>query len=916
MPDSLNVLVLEDRQADAELMVYELSRAGFSPVWRRVESEPEFLDCLQPAPDLILADYSLPQFDALRALYDVQDRGLEIPFIIITGSVNEEVAVECMKQGAADYLLKDRLTRLGPAVVHALEQTQLNRRKKEAEQALLKSEALNRGILRSQNAIIAVLDRDGNVQAANEAWGEFARENGGSEELAAASQANYLEITRRAAEQGDESARIALEGIQAVLNRSEVLFTHEYPAHSKSRKRWFLLYVTPMDEPQGGVVLTHLEITQRKLAEERLTLLSTALEAADNTVIITDRAGTIVWVNPAFSRLTGYTYHQAVGHFSHLANSRAHDADTFKNMWKTILDGQVWHSEIMNRRRNGSTYMAEITITPVTDENGEITHFIDIEQDITERKQHERELEAIVTVANALRTAKTRSEMLPVVVHQAVELVKADTAAISLYDPQNDEMVFSLAEGVLDKLCGSRFPAGEGLTGFLVASRTTYLTRNALEEPRLKTGLFDEPTALAGVPLVTQGQMVGILWLGRKKEFSPNEVRLMNAIADISSSSLYRASLYEETEQRLQRLTALREVDKAITASLDVRVTLSVLVEQVTAQLFIHAADVLLLNSETQSLEYVASHGFRYNLSPSMRVTGQGFAHQAVIERQVISIPDINQEGSDYANRLRVRGEEFVAYFAVPLIAKGQVKGVLELFHRAPLFPNSDWVNFLETLAGQAAIAIDNAELFNSLQRSNISLAVAYDDTIEGWARALDLRDHETEFHSRRVTEMTLELARAAGIRESEMVHIRRGALLHDIGKMAIPDAILLKPGPLTQAEWEIIRMHPKYAYDLLSPIEYLRPAIDIPYCHHEWWDGSGYPRGLIGAQIPLAARVFSIIDVYDALEADRPYREGWGRERTLAYIREQAGKQFDPNLIELFLRRVVSQPARDAEED
>jgi HD-GYP domain-containing protein (c-di-GMP phosphodiesterase class II) len=159
---------------------------------------------------------------------------------------------------------------------------------------------------------------------------------------------------------------------------------------------------------------------------------------------------------------------------------------------------------------------------------------------------------------------------------------------------------------------------------------------------------------------------------------------------------------------------------------------------------------------------------------------------------------------------------------------------------------------------------------------------------------------------------MTLDLARAAGIRENEMVHVRRGALLHDIGKMAIPDAILLKPGPLTQEEWEIIRMHPKYASDLLSPIEYLRPAIDIPYCHHEWWNGSGYPRGLKDNQIPLAARVFSIIDVYDALEADRPYRDGWGKERTLAYIREQSGKQFDPALTDLFFQRVEHHAARE----
>jgi HD-GYP domain-containing protein (c-di-GMP phosphodiesterase class II) len=362
--------------------------------------------------------------------------------------------------------------------------------------------------------------------------------------------------------------------------------------------------------------------------------------------------------------------------------------------------------------------------------------------------------------------------------------------------------------------------------------------------------------------------------------------------------------LYEETELRLQRLTALREVDKAITASLDVRVTLTVLVDQVVAQLNVHAADVLLFNPESLSLEHVASHGFRAGYLPPARASGQSFAHQAAVERRIIKIPDINLEKTDFVNPLRIRGEDFVAYFAVPLLAKGQVKGVLELFHRAPFNPNADWLNFLETLANQAAIAIDNTELFNGLQRSNIKLAMAYDDTIEGWSRALDLRDHETEGHTQRVTEMTLELAQLAGLCESELVHVRRGALLHDIGKMAIPDAILLKPGPLTDDEWAIIRKHPSYAYSLLSPIEFLHPAIDIPYCHHERWDGTGYPRGLKGEQIPLAARVFCLIDVYDALTSDRPYRAGWDKQRTLDHIRSQAGKHFDPAITELFLSK------------
>jgi putative nucleotidyltransferase with HDIG domain len=211
-------------------------------------------------------------------------------------------------------------------------------------------------------------------------------------------------------------------------------------------------------------------------------------------------------------------------------------------------------------------------------------------------------------------------------------------------------------------------------------------------------------------------------------------------------------------------------------------------------------------------------------------------------------------------------------------------------------------LDFLETLGGQAAIAIENAQLFDHLQRSNLDLALAYDATIEGWSHALDLRDKETEGHTQRVTEQTVRLARALGIPDAELVHVRRGALLHDIGKMGVPDGILLKPGPLTEEEWVTMRRHPQLAYDLLAPITYLRPALDIPLCHHERWDGTGYPRGLAGEQIPLAARLFAVVDVWDALRSDRPYRERWTEEKTLEHIRSSVGTHFDPKVVELFL--------------
>lgn len=211
-----------------------------------------------------------------------------------------------------------------------------------------------------------------------------------------------------------------------------------------------------------------------------------------------------------------------------------------------------------------------------------------------------------------------------------------------------------------------------------------------------------------------------------------------------------------------------------------------------------------------------------------------------------------------------------------------------------------------------SAIAIDNSQLFDGLQRSNVDLLLAYDATIEGWSHALDLRDRETEGHTQRVTEMTIRLAKARGIGDAELVHIRRGAFLHDIGKLGIPDGILLKPGSLTDEEWVLMHRHPRYAYDMLAPIAYLKPALDIPYGHHEKWDGSGYPRNLRGEQIPLAARLLAPLDIWDALRSDRPYRDAWPADKVLEHIRSLAETHLDPEVVELFLQ-VIDEDAKSA---
>jgi PAS domain S-box-containing protein/putative nucleotidyltransferase with HDIG domain len=375
-------------------------------------------------------------------------------------------------------------------------------------------------------------------------------------------------------------------------------------------------------------------------------------------------------------------------------------------------------------------------------------------------------------------------------------------------------------------------------------------------------------------------------------------------LAGISIDVTDRKEAEEQIQRQLDHLTSLRTIDVAITTRLDLDVTLEIFLEQVQEQLVVDAGLVLVFNPETQTLDYGASKGFHSNLIKKIIVQPDEWIVGRVLEeRRMVGNPDATQ---DNALRQYDLGDEgLAAYYAMPLIAKGEVCGVLIVFHRQPIQPDPAWFEFLESLSSQAAIAIDNAMLYRGLQESNANLLEAYDKTIEGWARALELRDQETEGHSQRLVNMTERLARAMGIPKNDLPQIRQGALLHDIGKMAIPDHILLKPGPLDEEEWEVMKMHTVYARLMLKKIDFLSLAIDIPYAHHEKWDGSGYPQGLVGEQIPLAARVFAVVDVWDALRFDRPYRKGWADEEVLQYIHDQSGKHFDPNVVSIFFKLV-----------
>ena len=370
------------------------------------------------------------------------------------------------------------------------------------------------------------------------------------------------------------------------------------------------------------------------------------------------------------------------------------------------------------------------------------------------------------------------------------------------------------------------------------------------------------------------------------------------------------ASGNDQIERQVGRLKALRAIDLAILGTTDMQLLLQSVLAQVMAQLHADAAAILLFNPHTMTVDTSASIGYRTRQAEREKVRlGDGVAGRAARERRTIAVPDLSQVQIAEGLRHVASDEGIQAVYAVPLIAKGNVIGVLDVFFRRPHSATEDWLEFCEALAGQAAMAIESSKAFEDMQRSNVELSLAYDTTIEGWSRALDMRDRETEGHSQRVTEMTLQLAGLAGMNDAALVQVRRGALLHDIGKMAIPDNILHKAGPLNDDEWMIMRQHPTFAFRLLQPIAHLRPAIDIPHCHHERWDGGGYPHGLKGEEIPRAARLFSVVDVWDALRTNRPYRAAWAEARVHDYIRHEAGKAFDPAAVELFFRALREAP-------
>jgi len=534
-----------------------------------------------------------------------------------------------------------------------------------------------------------------------------------------------------------------------------------------------------------------------------------------------------------------------------------------------------------------------------------------LEDKMGQLQKSNKRLASLYRVSCDLHVVKPLTGLIDWILQSVIEITGYQSANYFTYDEKQKKLVLLASIGFSDEvtkklqddlnlhLSGEKSLAGMvAKSGQMINIGDTSKEPNWIDlDPMIKSALF--------TTVHFEDTLQGVIGLfsHNLNAFSDEEEHDIAILANSLAIAIENNKNEEQEKKQLARIFALYNIDMAINSSMDLKTILNVFLKHFTTLLKVDAADVLLSGPDSFGFEFSAGRGFMgADIENNRLRKGNSLDKKAALERRLIQVNELSDQEVSPEFEAMWAKEKFVAYFAMPLISKGEVVGVLEVFQRNLFDTDPEWSDFFVTLAEQAAIAIDNARMFNKLLHSNIELNAAYDATIKGWSRAMDLRDKETEGHTQRVTEMTVRLAEKLKFSHDKIVQIRRGAQLHDLGKLGVPDAILLKPGPLTDEEWKIMRQHPQIAYDMLQPIDYLQPALDIPFCHHEKWDGSGYPRGLKGEEIPLEARMFAIVDVWDALRSGRPYRKAWPEVQVLAYLREQSGKQFDPALVEPFI--------------
>ncbi len=1068
--EPLRLLLIEDSDVDAHLLVYELRQANFDVKMKRIETEEEMrLALAQEEWDAVISDFHLPSFSAPDALSVLHESGLDLPFIIVSGTIGEETAVQIMRSGAHDYLMKGNLSRLAEALRREIREAQVRTERRCAEIALHESEGRFRMLFeRSTDAIFIVERTSGRYLDANQSAEKLTgRSRDEIRQLStfditpkgARERLEQIATTNETIELGEveylrpdgsfritkltsvpinpevvfgiahdiTEARQAQSALERHAQELEALYTTSLKINAQMELLPLLRTIVEqaallLHAPMGGLYLMYQDQTSLELVvvyHIPETLLGTRLRLGEGisgrvaqtgqpmmvgdyttwegraavdekmgfrrvlavplivkeqvigVINITDNQHTDPYA-PEDVRLLQLIADQAAIAVENtrllealqreLAERRQAEVAlreseeryravvTGTDVVSFMLDaegvftlsegkglaqlglapGQVvgrsalemyqdYPSIIQSIRRAlaGQTARSEdhigqvvfdSTYAPSFDENGQVQGVIGVAVDITERKRAEQALQRQVkelTLLHAIEEkailAPTLDELIAFVTCEVSKAFYSDNFGFSFLDPTEQFLQPHPSYQGLTAHVPRLYPIQGSVSGSVVLNGkprrigdVTKVTEYVMVNPEVRSELC--------VPIKLGERVIGIINAESREVdfFTEEDERLMLTIAGQMANSIERFRLFEAESKRRREAETLIQAISALSTSLELEKVLEIILNSIEQVVPFDSASIFLL--ENDSLRIMMASG----LPNPEKIINQTFPAndplfaETLRNGHLLILEDASQDPrfKQWGGTSYVRG-----WIGVPLVARGEVIGYITLDNRQPAAYFQEHATLAQAFANQAAIAIQNARLFERIQNSLRELNQAYETTIEGWSRALDLRDRETEGHTLRVTDLTLKLAEAMGFSEEQRVHIRRGALLHDMGKLGVPDRILLKPDSLTEEEWEIMRMHPLYTYQMLEPIAYLRPALDIPFCHHERWDGSGYPRGLKGTEIPLVARIFAVVDVWDALTSNRPYRPAWSQQATLEYLKKNAGIQFDPEVVKIFLK-------------
>ena len=880
MSKTIRILYIDDNPLDRELVrdALEKEHVGFELV--TTASRTDFETALAKGGfDLILSDFNILGFDGLQVIEAVFAKDSKLPIVIVTGTGSEEIAIEAMKRGASEYVIKtpQHIQRLPQTIQAVLAKKKLEEERNQAENALRESEDRYRDLVENSSDLICTHDLEGKLLSVNET----------ALRLTGYSRADLLQMNM-AALLTPQASRFFSAYLKEIQTTGHAYGLMEIQTASGETRIWEYnnsLRTEGMDAPvvRG---MAH-DITERKRAEAALRDIQMQLEGIFNStmdaIITIDEEQKIIIFNPAAEHMFRCPAAEAIGGTldrflpENLRDGHKKSVHAFgqSNETKRSMKTPVTLT-FTSLRADGEAFPSEVSISQLN--LGGRKLYTAIVRDVTERQQAEDALRASENFRRLI--VDTEPECVKVIAPNG-GLIEMNAAGLAIIEADSLEQV-----------------KGAPIIEFVAP------------EYRDSFGSLHK-RVMSGESGMLEFEIIGLKgtrrWLETHAVPLRNNSNQIEALLGVTRDITERKQAEKKIRRQIDYLTALQDIDRTIASAFDMRHSLNALIAKAVSLLSVDAAAVLLINSTMNTLEFAAGDGFRTNAVKTANVKlGKSYAGRAVIEKHIIKFPNPKDEPDNLFLTGLLKEEEFVSYYGVPLIVKENVIGVLEVFHRSLIKRDQEWLDFLNALAGQAAIAISNAQLFDNLQQSNNELIQAYDATIEGWSRAMDLRDKETEGHTLRVTKMAMRLAGLMHISDAEQAHIHRGALLHDIGKLGVPDSILHKPDQLTDEEWVIMRQHPTHAYEMLSSINYLKPALDIPYCHHEKWDGTGYPRGLKGEQIPLVARIFAVVDVWDALRSDRPYRAGWPEEKVIEYIRAEAGKHFDPKVVKVFLNMIA----------